>query len=90
MLSSQAGTEWATDMHKVSEPFALVERDTLTAVELISLGGATVVRQHAQPERHDQRKSACDGSPGRAPIGRGSRLLDQILVVTGRRASMAV
>lgn len=42
MLRSQAGTEWATDMHKVSEPFALIERDTLTAVELLSLGGATV------------------------------------------------
>ena len=42
LLRGRAGTEWAIDVHTVGEAFALVEGDTLTAVELPSLVGAKV------------------------------------------------
>lgn len=42
LLRGRVGTEWATDLHTAGETFALMERDTLAAVELFSLSGATV------------------------------------------------
>lgn len=42
LLRGRADTEWAIDVHTVGEAFALIERDTLTAVELPTLGGAKV------------------------------------------------
>jgi hypothetical protein len=42
LLRGRADTEWAIDVHTVGEAFALIERDTLTAVELPAVGGGRV------------------------------------------------
>ena len=49
LLRGRAGTDWATGLHKVGEPFALIERDTLVAVELASWSGSTVTASVRNP-----------------------------------------